>query len=97
MLHNQGLRVAQRSRGDVIDAGTDIYLADTLGELGIFYRLSNIVFVGGTMVDLGGHNPFEPARLNNALIAGPSEFKQNVAAVPMRQKASSPHQALQHE
>ena len=74
MLHNQGLRVAQRSRGDVIDAGTDIYLADTLGELGIFYRLSNIVFVGGTMVDLGGHNPFEPARLNNALIAGPSEF-----------------------
>ncbi len=74
MLRHQGLGVAQHSKGDVIDAGTDIYLADTLGELGIFYRLSNIVFVGGTMVEIGGHNPFEPARLNNALIAGPSEF-----------------------
>ncbi len=73
-LHDRALGVAQRSKGQRIDAGTDIYLADTLGELGIFYRLSNIVFIGGTMVEVGGHNPFEPARLNNALIAGPSEF-----------------------
>tara|TARA_R110000868_G_scaffold50504_2_gene161342 strand:- start:2699 stop:4036 length:1338 start_codon:yes stop_codon:yes gene_type:complete len=73
-LHHRGLGVVQRSTGQTIDAGTDIYLADTLGELGLFYRLSSIVFIGGTMADIGGHNPFEPARLNNAMIAGPSEF-----------------------
>lgn len=73
-LRRRGFRVAQRSKGDVIDAGTDIYLGDTLGELGLFYRLTDIAFVGGTMADLGGHNPFEPARLHTALIAGPSDF-----------------------
>ena len=73
-LHHRGLGVAQRSIGQTIDAGTDIYLADTLGELGVFYRLCEIVFIGGTMTDLGGHNPFEPARLHTAMIAGPSEF-----------------------
>lgn len=73
-LRYRGLGVAQRSMGERIDAGTDIYIADTLGELGVFYRLCEIVFIGGTMADLGGHNPFEPARLHTAMIAGPSEF-----------------------
>lgn len=74
MLRDKGLVVAQRSRGETIKAATDIYLGDTLGELGLFYRLADIVFIGGTMGDLGGHNPFEPARLHAALIAGPSDF-----------------------
>ena len=53
---------------------TDIYLADTLGEYGIFYRLAHIVFVGGSLVPRGGHNILEPARLNNAIIVGPHTF-----------------------
>lgn len=73
-LRADGLNVCQRSQGETITSATDIYLADTLGELGIFYRLAEIVFIGGTMNDLGGHNPFEPARLTSALIAGPSDF-----------------------
>jgi 3-deoxy-D-manno-octulosonic-acid transferase len=71
LLEGAGLRVARRSRGEPIAPETDIYLADTLGELGLFYRLAPIVFVGGSLVPLGGHNPLEPAQLDCALIAGP--------------------------
>ncbi len=73
-LKKRGLAVAQRSLGDAITPATDVYLADTLGELGIFYRLADIAFIGGTLTNTGGHNPFEPARLHAALIAGPSDF-----------------------
>ncbi len=40
-------------------AGTDIYVADTMGELGLFYRLSPMVFMGGSLVPHGGQNPIE--------------------------------------
>lgn len=73
-LRARGITVTQRSKGESLNAATQIYLGDTLGELGLFYRLTDIVFIGGTMSALGGHNPFEPARLRSALIAGPSDF-----------------------
>jgi 3-deoxy-D-manno-octulosonic-acid transferase len=73
-LRARGLNVVQRSAGETITSASDIYLGDTLGELGLFYRLSEIAFIGGTMAEIGGHNPFEPARLRTALIAGPSDF-----------------------
>ncbi|MFZ5617401.1 MAG: 3-deoxy-D-manno-octulosonic acid transferase, partial [Pseudomonadota bacterium] len=57
-----------------IDRHADIYLADTLGELGLFYRLSNAAFVGGSLVQKGGHNPLEPARLGCAILHGPHIF-----------------------
>ena len=68
---SKGLSIAQRSRGEPITAATAIYLADSLGELGLFYALVPIVFVGGTLTPVGGHNALEPARLGAALIAGP--------------------------
>ncbi|MBV9552684.1 MAG: 3-deoxy-D-manno-octulosonic acid transferase [Alphaproteobacteria bacterium] len=67
----KGLRVARRSRGDAISADTDLYLADTFGELGLFYSLVPVAFVGGSLVDKGGHNPFEAARLDCAVLLGP--------------------------
>jgi 3-deoxy-D-manno-octulosonic-acid transferase len=67
----QGLRVARRSQADPIAADTDIYLADTFGELGVFYSLAGIAFVGGSLIDKGGHNPFEAARLDCAVLMGP--------------------------
>ena len=70
-LRNKGLKVARRSKEEPIDNDTDIYLADTMGELGIFYRLSGIVFIGGSLVAHGGQNPFEPARLDCAILYGP--------------------------
>lgn len=65
-----GLSVAQRSKGEEITPDTDVYLADTLGELGLFYKLASIVFVGGSLVPIGGHNLLEPAQLHCAIISG---------------------------
>lgn len=70
-LAAKGLVVAQRSLDEPITPETDIYLADTLGELGIFYRVAPIAFIGGTLVPVGGHNPIEPAQLNAAILHGP--------------------------
>ena len=72
MLTAQGLGVARRRRGEPITDQTDVYLADTMGELGLFYRLAGIGFVGGSLVAKGGHNPFEAARLDCAVLHGPN-------------------------
>ncbi len=69
-----GLRYSLRSRGDPLDTETQVYIADTLGELGIFYRLSDVAFIGGSLVETGGHNPMEPARLGSAIVTGPHVF-----------------------
>ena len=50
---------------------TDIYVADTLGELGLVYRLAPIVFMGGSLVGHGGQNPIEAAKLGAAILHGP--------------------------
>ncbi len=70
----QSLQFAQRSESGAIDSKTEIYIADTLGELGVFYRLSDIAFVGGSITPKGGHNPLEPARLGAAILHGPHTF-----------------------
>ncbi|RMD64644.1 MAG: 3-deoxy-D-manno-octulosonic acid transferase [Alphaproteobacteria bacterium] len=71
-LRHRGLRVARRSGGDETPPpGTDVYLADTLGELGLWYRLAEIAFVGGSLVPKGGQNMLEPARLGCAVLCGP--------------------------
>lgn len=68
------LNVVRRSRNEPITSATDIYLADTMGELGLFYRFAPLVVMGGSFVSVGGHNPVEPAQLGAALILGPSMF-----------------------
>jgi 3-deoxy-D-manno-octulosonic-acid transferase len=71
LLRAKGLQVAQRSKDEPIAPDTDVYLADTLGEMGIWYRMASVSFVGGSLVDVGGHNPFEPALLGSAILHGP--------------------------
>ena len=66
-----GLGVAQRSRGEQPSQETDIYVADTMGELGLLYRLAPVVFIGGSLVQHGGQNPIEPAKLGAAILHGP--------------------------
>jgi 3-deoxy-D-manno-octulosonic-acid transferase len=66
-----GLSAAQRSRGQLPTARTDIYLCDTVGELGIIYRLAPIVFMGGSLIPHGGQNPIEPIKLGAAILHGP--------------------------
>lgn len=63
--------IALRSVKDSFTKDTNIYIADTMGELGIFYRLASVVFVGGSLVPHGGQNPLEPARLECGIVFGP--------------------------
>lgn len=74
-LRDKGFEVAVRSDGDMPEASTQIYLADTLGEMGLWYRIAPVSFLGGSLVEIGGHNPFEPAALGSAIIHGPHVFK----------------------
>lgn len=69
----RGRSVARRSRGEGPGEDVDVYLADTLGELGLFFRLGSVVVLGGGWAEgVGGHNPLEPARLGQAVVSGPA-------------------------
>lgn len=69
-----GVQVALRSRDQLPHASTDIYVADTMGELGLFYRLSPVVFMGGSLVPHGGQNPIEAIKLGASVVHGPHVF-----------------------
>lgn len=71
MLDNQGLSYALRSAGTRIALRTSVYVADTMGEMGLFYRLGSVVFVGKSLAGHGGQNPIEPAKLGSAVLHGP--------------------------
>lgn len=83
LLAAKGLYAAQRSAGELPDGESDLYLADTMGELGLFYRLSGIAFMGGSLIPHGGQNPLEPARLEVAILYGPhmTNFAEIVGAL----------------
>jgi len=66
-----GLSVALRSRGELPKPDVDVFVADTLGELGLIYRLAPIVFMGGSLARHGGQNPVEAIRLGAAIVHGP--------------------------
>ena len=68
------LHVAVRSREELPSATTDVYIADTMGELGLFYRLAPIVFMGGSLVEHGGQNPIEAVKLGASVVHGPHVF-----------------------
>jgi len=68
-----------RSTGGLPEAGTAVYIADTMGELGLFYRLAPFCFVGGSLIRHGGQNPLEPAKLQCGVLAGPHTFNFTTA------------------
>ena len=80
IAHAAGLEAALRSRGELPGPGTEIYVADTLGELGLIYRLAPIVFMGGSLASHGGQNPIEPIKLGAAILHGPHclEFRRDL-------------------
>ena len=71
MLSSQGFAVSLRSKSKLPNSKDQIFVADTLGELGLWYRLAPVSFLGGSLVNIGGHNPLEPARLRSAIVHGP--------------------------
>lgn len=71
-LQNElGLKVSLRSKNEKITPQTDVYIADTIGELGIWYELIDVVFIGGSLIPHGGQNFIEPSRSRDAVIVGP--------------------------
>lgn len=72
LLKTQGFPHATRSRNQTITGQTQVYLADTLGEMGLFFSLAPLVFMGASFSRQGGHNPFEPAQLGAAILHGPN-------------------------
>ena len=83
LLIAQGHKVSRRSKGDKITPETDIYIGDTIGEMGLFFRLSPVAFIGNSLVGEGGQNPLEPAILGAAVLSGPniSNFREAYSAL----------------
>ncbi len=89
-------KVSQRSQNKSPTPDVQIYIADTMGELGLFYRLCEIVFMGGSLVPHGGQNPLEPARLACAIASGPhthnfADMYHDMEAAKLVLRATSPH------
>jgi len=78
IIQAEGLTMARRSKGEV-PAKADVFLADTLGEMALWYRLAGIVFVGGSLANKGGHTPFEPVHFGSAVIHGPHTANNQAA------------------
>ena len=79
LLRRGNLRVVERSSGSLPDDDTEVYLVDSMGELPLFYAASDVAFVGGSFVPVGGHNVLEPAGLGVPVIVGPHTF--NITAI----------------
>lgn len=78
-LRARGFILAQRSKSEPITPHTQIYLADTMGELGTFYSVADLVFMGGSLIPHGGQNPLEAARFGKAILTGP--YTHNFAGI----------------
>ncbi len=74
---------ALRTAGQAIEADTQVYVADTLGETGTWYAVCPIVFLGGSLKEIGGHNPFEPAQAGAAILTGPGYFNFRETFAPL--------------
>ncbi len=70
LMGAEGFKVARRTAG-VSPQGADVFLLDTIGEMGLAYGLADIAFVGGSLVPHGGQNPLEPAKLDVPILHGP--------------------------
>ncbi|PWB79847.1 MAG: 3-deoxy-D-manno-octulosonic acid transferase [Methylocystaceae bacterium] len=86
----RGLTVARRSAGGEPGRDTQVYVADTIGELGLFLRVAGVVFMGKSLGPEGGHNPIEPAKLGCAILHGPhvENFAEIYAALAASRAAA---------
>ena len=79
LIRGEGFRFLRRSARVAAEPGCQVYLGDTMGELPVFYAAADVAFVGGSLVDIGGHNMLEPAALGVPVVFGPHMF--NFAAI----------------
>jgi 3-deoxy-D-manno-octulosonic-acid transferase len=100
IAHRLGLKATQRSRGESLDQASELYIADTLGEMDNWYARANICFVAGSLVAKGGHTPFEPLAHDCAILHGPhfENFTEPYGALAKHQGAilcSNDHEIAQ--
>lgn len=74
LLRARGVSFASRSSGVAVTPQNEVLIGDTLGELTTFYAASDVAFVGGSLVPIGGHNLLEPAALATPIVLGPHNF-----------------------
>ncbi len=79
LIAQSGLQMARRSLDEQVTPQTQVYLADSMGELMQWYALANVALVGGSLVDIGGHNPVEPASVATPIIIG--QYTQSCQSV----------------
>ena len=70
LIQHSGLSMARRSAAEAVDITTQVYLADSMGELMNWYALADVALVGGSLVNVGGHNPVEPASVATPVLMG---------------------------
>lgn len=85
LIEKQGFQVFRRSQQQNIEADTPVYLADSMGELWLWYALASMAFVGGSLSPTGGHNPLEPVRLGIPVVMGPHTFNFSVIVEQLMQ------------
>ena len=74
LCDSRAMSTVRRSSGQSVTSETTIYLADSMGELLKLYAAADLSFIGGSLVNVGGHNPLEPAALAKPVITGPQVF-----------------------
>lgn len=94
-LRARGFALAQRSKSEPITPQTQLYLADTMGELGTFYTRTDVVFMGGSLIAHGGQNPLEAARFGKAILTGP--HTHNFASIITQFAAANAIYVVQHK
>lgn len=70
LLRENGLKVAQRSQNEMITPDSDVYMGDTMGEMGLYLRIAQVAFMGKSLKSTGGQNPLEPAMTGTPIISG---------------------------
>ncbi|EGZ5219806.1 glycosyltransferase, partial [Salmonella enterica] len=74
LVRQAGLSYTTRSSGEVPSASTQVVVGDTMGELMLLYGIADLAFVGGSLVERGGHNPLEAAAHAIPVLMGPYTF-----------------------
>ena len=74
LSEQRGFHTYRRTTHPCIAADAEVFVVDTMGEMMAFYAASDIAFIGGSFVEIGGHNPIEPAALSKPIVMGPHTF-----------------------
>ncbi len=74
LVQKNGFKAQLRSEDNVVESTTQVLIGDSMGELLAYYGASDVAFVGGSLIPIGGHNLLEPALLYKPIITGPHVF-----------------------